>query len=307
MIRRSPAELYIKYLIIHPRGYRNDEIKDVLTFAQLDFIGDWYVDRLRLELQVPTPFYPRITTHVRSQEFLLQNGLRRFFQPDEAVRQAFDVLQKPRVKEYVETLLISNAPPSSLSHYLKSYMHFTIGFDGIMFFKNAFWNVDLIDSVELRALLQRRGEALEGHTDPQVMAQHRAFKKASYNDPRRAAAEMPFSPVSTMISMMKMGFFPGKFELAKLAEGTRIGALARSYEATFRDGPEDHVKARDYANTAKMITEILENIVRPDEQLREQLSAIALKTDDVRVPVIHELSGGAHTVDIAPLEKKHDR
>jgi hypothetical protein len=45
---------------------------------------------------------------------------------------------------------------------------------------------------------------------------------------------------------------------------------------------------------------VLETIVKPDENMREQLSAIAMKTEEKQVPFLGELSKGRHTVDMQP-------
>jgi hypothetical protein len=46
---------------------------------------------------------------------------------------------------------------------------------------------------------------------------------------------------------------------------------------------------------------VLEQIVRPDEELRNQLSAIALRTNAPnKSPSLKQLSGGNHTTELLP-------
>ena len=304
MIRRSPAELYIKYLLVHPKGYSNEDIEDILTFAQLDSLGSWYLDRLRVQLQTPQPFHPYNKTHAASQTFLLQHGLRRLFDPDAAVSEALKVLKMPRVKEYVETTIIVNAPLEAVAYHAKRAKNFQISAEGLHFYKQCFWNTELLDSVELRALISRRAHLLTRHANGDIQGQAKAFQQASYNDPRRLAADMPASPYTAMIALMKLGFMPGKVELVKMAEHAKLGALSRVAESVFRDGPNDCIKAEKYAGVARIMAELVDGMVRPDQELREQLAAIALRTDENRVPLIHELSQGNHTVDMSPQPSK---
>ena len=46
MIRHSPAELYVKYLVCHPDGYTTDAIRDIVRGQDLDYPSDDYVDRI---------------------------------------------------------------------------------------------------------------------------------------------------------------------------------------------------------------------------------------------------------------------
>jgi hypothetical protein len=99
---------------------------------------------------------------------------------------------------------------------------------------------------------------------------------------------------------MRMGFMPNAEELAQMVEHVRIASIARAYEAAMLGGPEDSKHALDYAVVAEKMGAVLEQIIRPDEELRNQLSAIALKNSASQTPSLKQLSGGNHTLELLP-------
>lgn len=303
MIRRSPAETYIRYLILHPRKYANAQIKDILLYSQLDYVGDWYVDKLREQLSPPTPFRPFDKTHRPSKRYLLSTGLTWIFHPDAEGKRAFQILELPRIKEFVEAMLTSNAPFEPIAAELTQRRNFACTPLAVQRYREFFWNMDLVDSTELRALLQFRVDQLAAHSDPQVQAQQSAVKKAFWNDARRTASELPFSPLSALIAQMRMGLMPSKLDLARVLEQGRNFAAIRILEAAANNGRGDSSKAFDYATVLEKITNTLERIVTPDAELYAELAKITLRTDDVPIPTIHQLSGGRHTADLSPTNE----
>lgn len=306
MIRRSPAETYIKYLLLHPKKYSNADVIDILRYAQLDFLGEWYLTKLREQLDPPSPFYPSDVNHRATNHFLYNSGLVWIFRPDEAGRKAFKILEKPRIKEFVEAMLISGAPSVAIAMSITRQRSWPCTAQTIERYKDFFWNMDLVDSTELRALLQLRLDWLQAHPDPQVRLQHDSMKRAFWNDSRKTAADMPFSPVSSLIAQMRMGVSPSRLDLAKVLEQTRHVVALRMYESAANNGRGDSSKAFDYATVLEKATNVLEVIVKPDEELRKELSAIALRTTADQIPTVHQLGSGTFTTDVGPKESSHE-
>lgn len=306
MIRRSPAERYIKYLLLHPQGYDNAQIKEMLEDVQLDYVSDRYVERLRGGLRPPTPFYPTDVRHSPSQRFLLEKGLTWVFRPDVAGQQAFKILERPRVKEFVEAMLTSGAPTAAIAAAATRQRGFSCNALTIARYKSFFWDTDLLDSTELRALLQLRVDSLASHPDAQVQAQHGAVKRAYYNDARRAAAELPFSPLSALVAQMRMGLMPTRVDLAKVIEQGMNFAAIRVFEAASNNNKGDAVNAFNYALTLEKLAVVHEKVTKPEEDLHNELARIALRTEDVSIPSLQELSGGNHTIEVTPEEATYD-
>lgn len=306
MIRHSPCEYFLKYLLVHPDKNSNDVIKERLFELGLDDLGAYYIDKLRKKLRPPQPFYPEDKLHFKSQRFLLKEGVQDLFFPDDHTEIAFRVLEWPRVKEFVEAMLISYAPYEAIAYALTHHRKFRATAKAIELYKLYFWNIDLLDSVQVRALIQMRANAAGNHTDEDIKRQMEPLKRASWNDPRRSAAELPHSPLAAVMAQMRMGIMPANMEMPKALQAARDMAVMTVYEALCMNGANDHLKVRNLADSVRSMTEVLETVVRPDESMREELQKIALRTDDRKVPHIHQLSKGRHTVDLSPKIEDSD-
>lgn len=301
MIRRSPCEHYTKFLILQSRKYTDAQIKELLLDDQLDYLSASYMKKLREQCIPPVPFFPDDKNHRRSRNFLIAEGIEDLFDNTKAVRAAKAILKTPRAKELVEAMTLTRVPVRAIAIALSRQRGAGFDEDAVLAYQRYFWNIELLDSTEMRALLFQRAMSPDLHQDPEVKAQAKSFKNASYTDPRRVAAQMAHSPIGARLAQMRMGFMPNTDELAKLVETVRLTALARSLEMATYGGPEDSIRALNYAITAEKMGNILEQIVRPDEELRSQLSAIALRTNAPnKAPSVRQLSGGHHTVDLLP-------
>jgi hypothetical protein len=306
MLLRSPAECYYRYLVIHPDGYDNPTIQKMVGEMGIDWISDGYVNKLRDRAQLPDPFHAWDDSHGPSYTYLCNQKLLYFFFPDPDMETATAILDQPRAREFIETMLLSHAPPEAIAK--------TVTRNGVPCTRTAveryaqhFWNVGLLDSTQMKILLQWRFERISSTVSRTAEGElevdsglYAAGKKASYQDPRRLAADLPFSPFAALLVQMRMGVMPEKIDVATRMTAVRDMATVRALETLHFATPGDANRALSYVTAAKIMQELLETVQKPDEQLREQLSAIALRTDDRPVPSIHQLSAGRHTVDLQP-------
>jgi ribosomal protein L20 len=304
MIRRSPCERYLVYLIVHGDAYTNDQIREIIHELQLDFVGNWYIERLRATVLPPSPFYPTDPLHSASQRFLLRERIRDLFHPNDEVRLALKVLELPRVKEFIEAMVLSGAPDAAITYALGVQRGFRCTNAVLERYKHYFWNTELLDSTDMRALLRLRVEAAQHSKEPEIQMQMSALHKASFNDPRKVAADLPASPITALMSQMRMGLMPSSIELSKVLETLRAAASIRALEATLNGGPDDSLRALNYSGVVRVATETLEHVAKPDQELREDLGALTLRTEQIPPPVIHQLSSGHHTVDLEPPPKE---
>lgn len=302
---RSPAEFYIKFLVTHPDQYDTPAIRERLIDENLDFISDAYIDRLRGKMHPPTPFHPDERLHAASYSFLLTERLNRIYQPDVAMKMALEILNMPRAKEFAEATLLVQIPFSSIAAYITRHLGVYCVPEALELYKHYFWNINLLDSTQMRVLLHLRIGLAAEHV-PEFKGKSAVLKSAYYKDPRKAAADLPHSPTTAMIVQMRLGVRPSKYELAMRILEARDNAMTRIVEAVQQDGPGDSKKFLDYATGSRILEELLQMIVRPEEEMRAQLQSIALRTESHTLPSIHELSpGGHHTVDVAPLKDPH--
>jgi hypothetical protein len=303
VIRRSPAERYLKYLLLS--GLEPDEIIDRALFEHLDPLGNWYLENLQEEMNPPDPFKPKDIEHVASQRYLLTSGVYRLFYPDRHTKIALKVLRTPRAKEYVEAMILSGAPDPVIEEALTHRKNFPSTVSSIKQYRYYFWDVELLDSTELRALLDIRAAACSGSNDSDIQNQFSAYRNSFFNDPRRVAARLPSSPVTAMMAQMRMGVMPVKVDMAKVFELVRAAAGLRAVEAAMSGEIHASEKARDFMLSAKLAGELLETVVRPEEQLINELATIALKTEDAPIPTLQELQGEEGIYGVP--EEEHER
>lgn len=308
MIRHSPCELYLKYLILDDAGHTNQAIRDLLTALGLDDIGDAYLGRLREHLDSrPEVFQPRDKTHVPSMRFVLEAGVYDLFFPQEDVGVAFDILDSPRAKEFIETTLLSGAPMGPIALHLQKYHHIPKATESAVHkYKFFFWNTDLLDQTEMKAIIRLR-YMRDADSDDEEQALHgRALSKGIYTDPRWIAAGMPQSPLSALLSQIAMGQMPSNVDLAEILKRGEVIANLRMVEELFFRAPGYDLRALNLSSTSRVIKELQESKARPEDDLRAQLELIRLRTDDSVLPHVAAISGGRHTADLIALPASKD-
>lgn len=306
MVRRSPCELYIKYLLVRSGQATTAEIIQHLVQKQLDFISDAYIENLRTQCVPPVPFYPANTHHPLSQRFLIKQGLRTFFHPDANADRAKAMLDEPSTKEFIEASVISGLSFEMTSVGLrKKGVPSTSG--AVEQYCYFFWNLSNVDSLELKALLRLRMQSLvyaglPGPLDVDAGEMQQLMRKGLWNDPRWLAANTSNKAIANIMHALRSGYMPSGVELGRLAQFGQVAGVAAAADAMMRGARPEH--ARDLALTAKLMGDILETVGDPEADLRQDLRTLVLKTESKPVPQIHQLTQGNHTTDVQPIEQK---
>lgn len=290
MVRRSPCEPYTKYLIL--RGRSNEQIKEQLLELELDFLTNKYVGGLRTSIKrtTPDPFYPSDRYHNPSQEFLHRTGVHGLFFETPAVKGAHRILRSPRAKELVETLSMAGVPPHLIADLLRRRLKMPATEPEVEAFLIYFWNLALVKSSDLKSLIENRHlrHAEEGkEIDDDEKRLFSLSRKSLTEDPRFLAAALPNSPASAMIAQARMGWLPSPGELARIVELTRFLSVSRALEAVTHGESE---RAANFMNVGARATDMLNSVVRPDDELRAELNKLALKASGTAtVPLLSEL------------------
>lgn len=303
MIRRSPCEYYIKYLLVHPDAFSLDDIQITLREHQLDYPGDIVIRRLRQRLKTPTTFRPYDERHGPTFRFLVQEGIYFLFHPDKHTKAAIYLLGRARAKEMIEAMSISGDPPSLICRRLRG-----IGYDvtekDLSKYYCFFWNLELVDRLELNALLRMRVERMLDDGDDAISrAMHRAMKTASYNDPRTAAINSPVSPFAGVLNQMRYGFRPESIDIASLLQAAKEIAAIRIAEEALARGPNAAQITRDFSSALYNLYNLSDSVGSPDDELQRNIMNLVLETDGTKVPYVHELTEGKHTTDVQPTDK----
>ena len=299
MITRSPCESYLKYLLVHPDRYTPQDIRSIVRMQQLDFIGMPYLERLKKSCIAPRPFYPEVESHRPSSRFLRKENLEAIFRPDDDMVAATALLGQPRAKETIESMVISRASPAWVCAALKRYGYYATP-GAILRYAQFYFNIDLIDSTELRTLLEFRSTPQGDQQDTDEMMLSNTHLKISKGDPRRISAGMSSPADALMLNVIRTGSLPSKLDMGRLVSATRTVSVLQCKEFADRGMPG---MGKDYALIAKLMTEILEQTGDPSKTVAEGLADLELMTDTVLTPHIKELSG-EHTVDMQPLNER---
>lgn len=305
MIRRSPCERYIKFLLVHPHGFTVESIAGMLQQMGLDFPSRVYIEGLNDKIVLPVPFRPLDEHHTASQQFIMAQGVHGFFHPTPAMQLAHDLVRNPRAKEIIETMTLVEEPPAVISQVLRSRTSSPCTVEALKYYCAYYWDLNLVDAAEVRALLRLRHDRVifkaDGtEVDPEFYLIHGAEKKAFYKDPRRIVTEMSITPVAALLNRVRMGYMPTNADLAKMTDLARKVAILRANQSLLDVGPDSAAEARDFGVVAKLMTEIMNDVGSPEGALQNELAQIALQTTDVRPPTIHQLSDGKHTTDLQP-------
>jgi hypothetical protein len=300
VIRRSPAENYYKYLVAHPNTYTNQYIEDIARELNLDYLGDWYIQWLRDRINPPKPFYPEDETHRASFQFLQREGLERAFRPDRYYKEALNILAKPRWREIVESMILSGASDEIVAHAVRVRARGAMTAQGVHIFRYFFWNIDLLESMEMRALLELRNSGHLSRTDDNTQKQFLALRAFRHTDPRTVAARLPSTPLAGLVAQMNLGVMPRKVDMGEVVTRTMEAALLRTFEAVHTGGPLNVQMGQGYAVIADIMGRLKQSVVNPEDALREDLKKIGVATTANKVPTVHQLTGGNHTTNVMP-------
>ena len=148
-----------------------------------------------------------------------KEGIHELYFPDDATNGALSVLATPKVQEMVEALLIAGANPKTISTAVASRFGVTHAEMVYVADKALFWNVDLLDAVSMRALIDFQADDCARHVSEEVRAQHRAVRRAHRHDPRRLAACLPMGHVCSQTVALKLGVWPAKLNVKNMRVG----------------------------------------------------------------------------------------
>lgn len=304
MIRRALCENYIKALLLEDPERGSIGVVSLLDGMMLEYPGMQYVMGLETQLRPPEQFNPKNLRHRATRDFLIRQEVLHYFEDDEDMNKAREILHRPRAREFTESMLLGGAPELAIARRLVDmYRMRGVSIPAIKLYRHYYFNLDLLDSTETRAILALSIDRMCDSDDKETKMQGQALKKASWSDPRRAAANMPHSPISAVITQLQMGFIPDSIDLKKITEQSEALAHYRLIEALSAGGRDYDHRALNLVTTARILAELKEAKLRPEDELKNQLSTLAVKTAETGLPLVHEVTGGRHTVDMAALPK----
>ncbi len=287
-------------MLLHPERFHDYAILEALEYAQLDGVGQSYLKRLRSQLHPPKLFRPFDATHWPSYEFLIKEGLLQIFHPDVHGKRAFQMLQMPRVKEFLEVLTLSNAPPGPMAEQITKQYNFECSRQDVVMYRHFFWDLSVVDTTEAKALIYLRFHSTRVRDNWDSGAHSTAMEKLYWSDARKIAAELPTSPFSAMSAQLKMGVTPAHLDVAKMLQVSWNIVALKVAETAAGEGPRNAENLTHYVQALKQLREVMVDMAPPEEDLNKQLTKIGLATDDRPLITVQELTGGAVTAQLLP-------
>lgn len=297
MIRSSPCDFYLRYLCTHPDGYTNEQIRRLVKLQQLDFLGMEHLERLRSDCVPPNPFYPEDLRHHLSQRFLTRERIYSLYHHDDDTRQAIRLLEFPAGKEVTESILATRGEPLWVVSALRR-LQFEVSVRAVELYKHYYFNTDLIDNTELRAIIEMRGHVDVQSSDDDAVRFRVAYAKAAKSNSYMLTHSSPLAPFSRILNMMQVGIMPTGVQISRLAAIARMAAVVRTAENSLLGKAE---RARDFALTGKIMNELIESVGDASGDLQRSMMQVSLDTDASEVPRLEQVTGGNHTVDMSPV------
>jgi hypothetical protein len=210
---------------------------------------------------------------------------------------ALQLLDQPRAKELIESMLLSGSPVAWIVGAL-TREGFRASAKALAHYKASFFDVDSLDELELRTLMRLRFQASGTTNDPEQARVEAAYEKEAWCDARVSAAQAPIKSLSTMMSAVRMGLLPDNAGFSKVMATARFVGAVRSIEAAMRNGHHDHERSQSYMSMVSTANTVLESVGSPEEDLQSRLSMIQLQNEEGDVPLLEEISRGLHTEEI---------
>lgn len=309
MIRHSPCERYIRYLLLDSATRTNAEVRGLLEAQALDCLGDGYLNGLRQEYQVlPEGFDPRNRQHTSSFNLIRAAGVLDLFQGDPVeMAPVYTILDTPRAKEFIEAAIIWEAPSQIIAHQLqRRFGVAAITPTAVERYKWFFWDVHLLDTIELKGIIKLRYMRLKESANTEASLHGKALTSALYSDIRWIAANTPKSPFSAMFGLIHLGIVPPAFDANRVLAQAQQNISLRVLQESYSLFPDADRRLLNWTTSYKILAELAEDRANPEDDLRAQLEAITLRSDTQPMPHVLAISNGQHTVDLMapPTESK---
>jgi len=300
MSRQSPAYFFIKSLFIESIDLDVKDLRARCRLLGLDFISLKYLEGVKSEITLPMNFNRIDARHMPSVKYLMNERVYRYFHRDTAMNRAVELLEKPKVKEVIETLSLSGVPYAEIAKAVTTKYREYADEEVIEVFLHYFWNLSLLDSVEIRTIIGMRAEESAKLLPPSL---RKSARYASFNDPKRLAASMPASPWAAKLALLQMGVSPGGLNLADLVEQAKAMALLRVNAALVETDPTASERAANYVSVVKNMFDLSREIAEPTEDIVSKAKKLRMRAETGNLPSVHSITGGNHTASLLPTSE----
>lgn len=304
LVRTVPCVRYLKYLFA--LGRTVEQVEQQALDLGLLYGGEEFLKTLQASLAFPVPFRPNQSTHPPSVAWLEKHGLAILFPapgPPE-LRDAVRLIQKPRAKEILETLLLAGATRPAVAACLEREKIEMVSprlapeekrkaeERLLLWVERLFWDVGLMDSTELKALLLTRTPSPGQQAAFPFLADK--FKKAAYGDPRLIMSHMPKGPAAVMLAQARLGMPMSRVDLSKLYEMLETLLVTKAFEVATSPHNDAMIFLAALMSAAKTSADLREKATKPADTATETVRSTIVKYRKTGVYDVNALTGGNH-------------
>lgn len=291
LVRAVPCLRYLKYLFA--QGKSVEQVEQQAFDLGLLYGGEGYLTDLLLSLNFPQPFRPNQPGHPATQGWLEKHGIAVLFPapgPGE-LREALQLIQKPRAKEIIETLVVAGATRATIKLCLEREKIETSE-KVLLWVERVFWDIGAMDSTELKAqLLSRTPNPGQQEAFPFLSDK---YKKASYSDPRLILSHMPRGPAAVMLAQARLGMPMSRVDLAKLYEMLETLMVTKAFEVATSPNKESMIDLAALMSAAKASADLREKCTKPAASAAETMRSAVIKYRQTGVYDVNALTAGNH-------------
>jgi len=269
-IIRSPAENFIKFLLSQ-REYDSGVILRMLNDFRLEGISEDYIKKLNKKMQpFPEPWEPN-KKDCATRDFLKFHEIYDLWFPTPHVRESYEILAAPQLREHVEQLLLSPIRIEEVVSRLNKHHRISLTIEGVIAFGHYFWNKKLLSMHEWVSVLEGRPSA----------SNSMAILRVS---PDMAQALVPW--------VLGLSGPPQSLNTGTVARRMRDIAFLKVLEVERQPATLAHSKMMK--NYMDVIADAENELRQSDVALKDVLQAFEkfrLRKEDVTIPSIEELAG----------------
>jgi hypothetical protein len=263
-----PAHYYIRYLLAIEPNPTKEGLNDLLILRGFAELNEEELAEIQEGMDSPPPdFRPWDRTHRPTTQWLKQNRVYSLLHPDVATTSAqTDILEKPRVREVVERLILGNVPESEASLRLAK-LGINLTALAIAEFKHYFWNTTLMGLTDWAQYFMRDARSVHLET--------------AYNAALHAGPEL---------AMYRVGIEKELDNKKIMLEVQR--ELYASFQET-KSMPLSHKKVEMLGTLARSLARIDERVQAGDTALQETLKKFEkfkVVSNRSQLPTLHDLA-----------------
>lgn len=311
MIERVPAEVYCRYLLVHPDGHNNQAVKQLMEELRLYCPLDSQLERLRSKYRPPRPFYPLNRRHEPSIQFLRDAGIYSLFFQDLATKQAFAILQRPTIRSPIEQMLAQHAPYDQIVEGLDRHYRFACSINGLVKYEYLFFSSECPHNEHLQAEYIKHHQFAESK-DKDVTATHiEAERYARYKNGNITAHELPTCAAAQNFIAIQNGFVPNyrQYDPKEQVARCRIQALTNMELELVERRPNSARNAMQLGQLVNYLTETDNHLKVPaDATYLELQQDIKMAADQTPPKTLKQLTEAARspapstfTTDVLPI------